>query len=145
MKLIGTKTLDNAAVQNINDQITSKAVSKGAGIRAMFAGGLSVKEISEATGIRYNHVYNVVNNEILTKGLQDEIERSVRDGSAKKDRILELLTDGKTIAEVSTELRCMYNYVWQIAKAAGLTKKQAAETAVAEVTVTKPQKMVKGA
>ncbi len=102
--------------------------SKGATIRALFAGGYSVKEISEATAIKYNHVYNVCKNEVYKNHLEDSIV-TAREGGTKKDLILGLLQSGKTITEVSKELGCLYNQVWQVAKANGLTPKQLAATA----------------
>lgn len=127
MKLTGERTITTKAIKEIVAKIESKEMSKGAGIREMFAGGLSVKEIAEVTGIRYNHVYNVVKNEVLTKGLQDEIEKTGRNReNSKKNQIIAMLEDGKSITEISRELKCLYNYVWQIAKANGYTKKQAA-------------------
>jgi predicted transcriptional regulator len=138
MKLTGERTITDKAVTEIVKKIEAQDMSKGAGIREMFAGGMSVKEIAAASGIRYNHVYNVVKNEVLTKGLQDEIEKTGRNSeNSKKNQIIALLADGKTITEVSQELKCLYNYVWQIAKANGFTKKQAeavaATTAAMEV------------
>lgn len=128
MKLSGERTITDKQVQEILKEIEGKKISKGAGIRAMFAGGMSVKEISKESGIRYNQVYNVVNNEVLTKGLQDCVERKTGDGhGSKKSQILEMLQSGKTIAETAQELKCLYNQVWQVAKEAGLTKKQSAE------------------
>ena len=125
MKLTGERTITDKAVKEIAGKIGTQGLSKGAGIRELFAGGLSVKEIAKTTGIRYNHVYNVVKNEVLTKGLQDEIEKTGRNSeNSKKNQIIALLADGKTITEVSQELKCLYNYVWQIAKANGFTKKQ---------------------
>ena len=127
MKLTGERTITAKTVKEIVGKIEKTEISKGAGIRELFAGGMSVKEIAEATGIRYNHVYNVVKNEVLTKGLQDEIEKTGRDSeNSKKNQIVAMLEDGKSITEVSQELKCLYNYVWQIAKANGCTKKQAA-------------------
>lgn len=124
MRLSGECTITSADVKAVITKVDTKAMSKGAGIRELFAGGMSVKEISAETGIRYNHVYNVVKNEILVKGLQEEVEKTGRTGETKKDQILALLDEGKTITEVSQELKCLYNYVWQIAKAGGYTKKQ---------------------
>lgn len=97
--------------------------SKGACIRTLFAGGLSVKEIAELTTIRYNHVYNVCKNEVIKNGLEGEVS-TAREGGTKKAQIMELLQAGKTVTEVSKELGCLYNQVWQVAKAAGLTPKQ---------------------
>ena len=127
MKLTGERTITDKTVKEIVAKIESKEISKGAGIRELFAGGLAVKEIAEVTGIRYNHVYNVVKNEVLTKGLQDEIEKTGRSSeNSKKNQIIAMLEEGKTFTEISQELKCLYNYVWQIAKANGYTKKQAA-------------------
>jgi hypothetical protein len=118
-------------------------ISKGACIRSLFAGGLEVKEISTITGIRYNHVYNVVKNEVLMHGLEVEVS-SRNNENSKKNQILVLLSQGKSITEISRELQCMYNYVWQIAKAGGYTGKNACninteETVVAE-SEEKPKK-----
>ena len=50
-----------------------------------------------------------------------------------------MLEQGKTVTEISKELKCMYNYVWQVAKAGGYTgKKQKAE-----VKAEAPKKEVK--
>ena len=98
-------------------------LSKGACIRTLFAGGLEVKEIATITGIRYNHVYNVVKNEVLVHGL--EVETSDRSNeNSKKNQILVMLEQGKSVTDISKELKCMYNYVWQVAKAGGYTGKK---------------------
>lgn len=122
------------AIKEALAQLKEGKVSKGACIRTLFAGGLSVKEISELTTIRYNHVYNVCKNEVVKNGLEGEIS-TAREGGTKKEKILALLEEGKTVTEVSKELGCLYNQVWQVAKAAGFTNKQraAVATAVAEV------------
>ena len=122
-----TKEQVEAAVAAMQEGKTSK----GACIRTLFAGGLEVKEISAITGIRYNHVYNVVKNEVLVHGL--EVETSDRSNeNSKKNQILALLEQGKTVTEISKELKCMYNYVWQVAKAGGYTGKKQEEEVVAE-------------
>ena len=114
-----TKAQVEAAVAAMQEGKTSK----GACIRTLFAGGLEVKEISAITGIRYNHVYNVVKNEVLVHGL--EVETSSRSNeNSKKNQILVMLEQGKTVTEISKELKCMYNYVWQVAKAGGYTSKK---------------------
>ena len=105
------------------EALQSGEASKGATIRTLFAGGLSVKEISDLTTIRYNHVYNVCKAEVQKNGMEAEISTE-REGVTKKSQILTLLEDGKTVTEVSKELGCLYNQVWQVAKAEGFTKKQ---------------------
>lgn len=106
-------------------QLQAEEISKGACIRALFAGGLSVKEISDVTTIRYNHVYNVCKNEVIKNGLEGDISTE-RESGTKKSQILALLEAGKTVTEVSKELGCLYNQVWQVAKAGGFTQKQLA-------------------
>lgn len=123
MRLNVETTIENTRVEAIVAEIAAGTMTKGAGIRECFAGGLEVKDIAAKLGIRYNHVYNVVKNEVLVHDL--EVEKSARGGeNSKKAQIVQMLQDGKTITEVSRELKCMYNYVWSVAKAAGLTKKQ---------------------
>lgn len=129
MKLVGERTIGAEQINKVVADIQAKKCSKGAGIRELFAGGLEVKEISALTGIRYNHVYNVVKNEIIVNDL--EVETSGRSSeNSKKAQIVKLLEEGKSINEISKELKCLYNYVWQVAKAAGFTGKK--EEVVAE-------------
>lgn len=129
MKLTGERTITNEQVVEVVAKVAVGACSKGAAIRELFAGGLEVKEIAELTGIKYNHVYNVVKNEVLVHRL--EVETSGRSTeNSKKAHILAALEDGKTITQVATEMQCLYNYVWQIAKAAGYTNKQLAASPV---------------
>lgn len=129
MKLVGERTITAEQISKVVADIQEKKCSKGAGIRELFAGGLAVKEISELTGIRYNHVYNVVKNEVLVNDL--EVESTGRNNeNSKKAQIVRMLEEGKSINEISKELKCLYNYVWQVAKAAGFTGKK--EEVVAE-------------
>lgn len=124
MKLaVVSEVITKAQVEAAVAEMQECKTSKGACIRTLFAGGLDVKEISTITGIRYNHVYNVVKNEVLVHGL--EVETSDRSNeNSKKNQILAMLEQGKTVTEISKELKCMYNYVWQVAKAGGYTSKK---------------------
>lgn len=119
-------------IEAITTQLSKGEISKGAAIRALFAGGLSVKEISAITTIRYNHVYNVVNQEVMKNGMENDVIRA-REGGTKKSQILALLEEGKSIKDISAELGCLYNQVWQVAKAAGMTPKQKAAMATVPV------------
>lgn len=141
MKLaVVNEVITNEQVQAAVEAMQEGKTSKGACIRTLFAGGLEVKEIATLTGIRYNHVYNVVKNEVLVHGL--EVETSSRsNANSKKNKILEMLEQGMTVTEISKELKCMYNYVWQVAKAGGYTgkKKEAAiEIVVPDDLVAQP-------
>jgi transposase-like protein len=119
MKLTVDEMISKEAVEAAV-QAMKNGTSKGATIRTLFAGGMEVKDISVATGIRYNHVYNVVKNEVLVNDL--EVEKSSRSSeNSKKAQIVKLLSEGKSITQVAQELHCLYNYVWQVAKAANMT------------------------
>ena len=116
-------TITQEKIDELNKAVAGATMSKGAAIRECFAGGMSIKEISKATGILYNHCYNVANQEVLKHGL--EVEKSGRDsGNTKKAQILQLREEGKSLAEISKELGCLYNQVWQVCNKAGLTDKQ---------------------
>ena len=150
MKLVGERTITAEQVAQVVEKINAKTVSKGAGIRELFAGGMEVKEIAAATGIRYNHVYNVVKNEVLVHDLKVEMSGRSSENS-KKAQIVKLLEEGKSITEISKELKCLYNYVWQVAKSAGYTGKKEETTAqeknqeiVKEVLANADKKIAKG-
>ena len=125
MRLNVEEMIETKRVDKIAKEIAEGKMSKGAGIRECFAGGMEVKDIATRLGIRYNHVYNVVKNEILVHGLADQVIASERGGeNSKKAQIVAMLQEGKTITEISTELKCMYNYVWSVARDAGFTGKK---------------------
>ena len=125
MRLNVEEMIEVKRVDKIVKEIADGKMSKGAGIRECFAGGMEVKDIATKLGIRYNHVYNVVKNEILVHGLADQVIASERGGeNSKKAQIVQMLQDGKSITEISTELKCMYNYVWSVARDAGFTGKK---------------------
>lgn len=146
MKLaVVSEVITKAQVETAVAEMQEGKTSKGACIRTLFAGGLDVKEISTITGIRYNHVYNVVKNEVLVHGL--EVETSDRSNeNSKKNQILVMLEQGKTVTEISKELKCMYNYVWQVAKAGGYTskKKEIIEVVVPDDLVAQEEAPKKG-
>lgn len=146
MKLaVVSEVITKAQVEAAVAEMQEGKTSKGACIRTLFAGGLDVKEISTITGIRYNHVYNVVKNEVLVHGL--EVETSDRSNeNSKKNQILVMLEQGKTVTEISKELKCMYNYVWQVAKAGGYTskKKEIIEVVVPDDLVAQEEAPKKG-
>lgn len=123
MRLIVEKEdrITNEQVKKVLKGLT-QGESKSKVIRELFAGGLSVSEISDVTTIRYNYVYNVCKNEVIKFNLGDSVT-TAREGGTKKEKIQSLLEEGKTIAEVSRELGCLYNQVWQVSKSLGLNNK----------------------
>ena len=128
MRLNVEEMIETKRVDKIAKEIAEGKMSKGAGIRECFAGGMEVKDIATRLGIRYNHVYNVVKNEILVHGLADQVIASERGGeNSKKAQIVAMLQEGKSITEISAELKCMYNYVWSVARDAGFTGKNKKE------------------
>ena len=132
MKLVQVEEqITEARVEEIKASVANKTMTKGAAIREMFVGGMETKDIANKLGIRYNHAYNVIKNEVLIHGL--EVETESRGGeNSKKAQIIQGLQDGKSIKEVAAELKCMYNYVWQVGKAAGLTGKKTEEATAEE-------------
>ena len=132
MKLVQVEEqITEARVGEIKEAVANKTMTKGAAIREMFVGGMETKDIANKLGIRYNHAYNVIKNEVLIHGL--EVETESRGGeNSKKAQIIQGLQDGKSIKEVAAELKCMYNYVWQVGKAAGLTGKKDEEATAEE-------------
>lgn len=139
MKLVHVEErITEARVAEIKSAVESKTMTKGAAIREMFVGGMETKEIAAALKIRYNHAYNVLKNEVLIHGL--EVETESRSGeNSKKAQIIQGLKDGKSIKDIAAELKCMYNYVWQVGRAAGLTGKSAEEAKQSKKSRTKKE------
>ena len=115
--------------------IVSSTASKSDKIRMLFEEGLEKKSIADALGISYNFVYNVLQNHCIKNGI--EMVRKVR--SSNKDAVLELLREGKSLAEVSRLTKMNYNQVWKMAHDNGLTKKQ---TTVVEEKEPEPEEVV---
>lgn len=123
------ENIQEARVEEIRKAVIAGTMTKGAAIREMFVGGMETKNISNTLGIKYNHAYNVIKNEVLIHGLEVVTESRSGEGS-KKQAIIEGLKAGKAIKDIAAEQKCMYNYVWQIGKAAGLVGKKKEETTV---------------
>jgi hypothetical protein len=126
MRLEVEQLIGQDRISEVVQEIKDKKMTKSAGIRELFAGGLSVKDIAVETGIIYTHVYNIVRNEVLIHGLEVVDKGRTKEGKTQKDQILELLEKGKSLTEISIELKCLYNRVWQVAKEGGFTNKQKA-------------------
>jgi len=87
-------------------------MSKSAKVKALFDQGYEVKVISDMVGIRYNFAYNVIRNYIVVSDVEVVTEKK----ETKKDSVFKLFDIGKTLAEVSKELKMNYNYVWKLHK-----------------------------
>lgn len=108
-KLNVTKVLGAKAIEKV---VADEAMSKSAKVKALFDGGLDVKEIAAAIGIRYNFAYNVISNYIIVNEIEVEQERK----ASKKDAVWALLDTGKTAKEIAVELKTNYNYVYKLRK-----------------------------
>lgn len=108
-KLNVTKVLGAKAIEKV---VADEAMSKSAKVKALFDGGLDVKEIAAAIGIRYNFAYNVISNYIIVNEIEVEQERK----ASKKDAVWALLDAGKTAKEIAVELKTNYNYVYKLRK-----------------------------
>lgn len=102
--------------------VAQEELSKSARMKQLFDLGLSVKEIAEAMGVRYNFAYNVVSNYCMQEGI--EIEKQKRGG--KKEEIIRLYKEGKSNKEIAIELKTNYNYVYNVLKPIKQAEKEAA-------------------
>lgn len=110
MKIQVEKVLGAAAVKKI---VGNEEMSKSAKMKELFMGGMEIKAIAEALGVRYNFVYNVVSNMVTVEGIAVVKERK----AGKKEDIIRLHQEGKTNKEISAELKSNYNYVYNVVKA----------------------------
>ena len=94
--------------------VTSSGMNKAEKMRAMFEGGMDIKEISAALEIRYNHVYNTIQNYVIVNDIP--VEKGVRSVNAKRLVVEALLRDGKTLMEAARETKTSYNYIWKISQ-----------------------------
>ena len=103
------KVMSAKAVEKI---VKDEALSKSAKVKALFDGGLEVKEIATALGIGYNFAYNVISNYIIVNEIKVETQRK----ASKKDAVWAMLDEGKTAKEIAIELKTNYNYVYKLRK-----------------------------
>lgn len=122
--LVGKKM--DKAVETI---MGAENMSKSGKMKELFNLGLEVKDIATMMGVRYNFVYNVVSNMVIVDGVQVESNRK----ESKKDKVWELLDQGKTVKEVAVELKTNYNYIYKLKKeweAKAVAEAQAADQVV---------------
>ena len=107
MKKVEVKKMSKNQVEAV---LKDEKLSKSAKVRALFDGGLEVKEIATLLNIRYNFAYNVLQNHIIQNDIK--VEKSER--NSKKDEIIKLLSEGKSLVEVCKATKSNYNYVWKL-------------------------------
>jgi DNA invertase Pin-like site-specific DNA recombinase len=98
--------------EQVTKLVANAEVSKSQKIRDLFTGGFETKEIAEMVGVRYNFVYNVLQNHVIMNDIQ--VETVKRD--SKRDDIVKLINEGKSLADVSRATKTNYNYIWKISK-----------------------------
>lgn len=99
-------------VEVLKGKIENKEISKSEGIKSLFKLGMEVKEISNSLGIIYNMCYNVISNYCVV----NKIEVVKVKKESKKDKVIEMLEEGKGNMEICRELLMNYNYVLKIKK-----------------------------
>lgn len=92
--------------------LKDEKVSKSEKVRKLFDGGLEVKDIATILNIRYNFAYNVLQNHVI----MHEIAVTKVERETKRDDIVKLLKEGKSLVEVCKATKSNYNYVWKISK-----------------------------
>ena len=107
MKILTAKTTEN--INTDIDAILKTDSTKSAKMTAMFELGLDIKTIAAVIGVRYNFVYNVIQNFVIKNDIATETETKI----SKKAIIKELAAAGKTKIEIAKTLKVDYNYVWQ--------------------------------
>ncbi len=119
--------------KEINAIVEGKG-NKSAKMRALYNGGVSVKEIAKLLGVHYSFAYNVINKD--QKKIGKKVATS-RGSNSKKAKIAELAAKGYTNREIADEIGASYNYVFKIRKDEGLPKAERRSKRVAEVPVYK--------
>lgn len=117
-----TVVTEQLNTEDIKAIVDLEGVSKSQKMKDLFDGGVAVKDIALAMGVRYNFAYNVIQNHCMVKGI--EIQKTVRNG--RREEIVAALKAGATLIEIAKQSKLQYNYVWKIAKEEGLTKKATA-------------------
>lgn len=109
MKMVEIKgTLSEEQVK----EVVNAELSKSAKVKVLFEHGFEVKEIANLLNIRYNFAYNVIQNYVVVNSIPVETAKK----ETKKDAVYGLFDEGKTLGEVSKELKMNYNYVWKLHK-----------------------------
>lgn len=126
-KVMESKMSAKVVDKKVEAIMGDEKMSKSGKMKELFNLGLEVKEIATMLGVRYNFVYNVVSNMVIVEGVQVESSKK----ESKKDKVWELLDQGKTVKEIAVELKTNYNYIYKLKKeweAKAVEEVQAMET-----------------
>lgn len=113
MKKIMEVELDQKVVdKEVKRILGDEKASKSGKMKELFGLGLDIKEIAVLMNVRYNFVYNVIQNLVIVEGVQIESNKQ----SSKKDAVWKMLDEGKTTKEIAVDLRTNYNYIYKLKK-----------------------------
>ena len=99
--------------KQIENILNNEATTKSQKMIELYNLDLQIKEIATLMNVRYNFVYNVIQNYTIQNDLQIRTKQST---NSKKSKIIELYNEGKSNIEIAKELKCYYNYVYKITK-----------------------------
>lgn len=105
-------TLSKDSANEAQAIVSNEGLSKSQKMKDLFQLGYEVKEIASLLNVRYNFVYNVISNQVITEGL--EVESVKRE--SKKDVVIDLFKQGKSNKEIAITLKTNYNYIYKIVK-----------------------------
>ena len=112
----GNRTHGNVKTNKNTDQevqvVLNQENSKSQKIKNLFQLGLTIKEVSVIMNVRYNFVYNVISNQVITDGIKIDNTQKIN----KKDLVREQVTQGKSIKEIAIDLKTNYNYIYKLVK-----------------------------
>lgn len=80
--------------------------------RVLYDRGMDIGEISKKCGSCYSFVYSRIKEFCLKR--KEEVRTKKSSGSSKAALIKVMWDQGKTIGEISFELRTNYSYVWDV-------------------------------
>lgn len=111
MKIQTITTIDNLAEETAK-VISDETISKSQKMKTLFSYGFTIKEIASQLNVRYNFVYNVIQNQVICEGLEVESTKV----SSKKETVRELFNQGKSTKEIAIDLKTNYNYIYKLVK-----------------------------
>jgi len=111
MKIKNITTIENLELETINT-VNNETLNKSQKMKLLFSYGISIKQIASLLNVRYNFVYNVIQNQVITEGL--EIQES--EVSSKKELVRELFNAGHSTKSIAVTLKTNYNYIYKLVR-----------------------------
>lgn len=107
------KLVEKKVTQKQIEKVVNSELSKSKRFIELFELGVEIKEIANIMNVRYNFVYNVISNYV---NINDNIQLVEKEKNSKKNQIIELFEQNKTMKEISIDLKTNYNYVFNVIK-----------------------------